>query len=112
MIAWIKKYWEVVVGGALLVLGFVFGVLLKKSPVIVQGADPKKVAVDEKVALEEAQIQKDVAQKQADLEAEHAKDIQTVIIDETAKEPALEKDSDATNAYLKEVGQAVRGEKS
>ena len=107
---WLKKYWEVVAGGGLLFMGVFFGVWAKKTPVIVQGQDPEKEKIDKKVDVQEAQIQQEVVKEKQIITEQQAKDLSEVVAKEEAAEPALEKSPDATNEFLKQVGQQVRGE--
>lgn len=107
---WFKKYWELVAGGVLLFLGVFLGWWFKKSPIIIGGDDPEKKAIDIKVAEEEKKIQRDVAVKKAELSEAHSKEIADVVAAEVANEPVLEKDPDATNAFLKQVGREARGD--
>jgi hypothetical protein len=107
---WAKKYWEYLAATALLFLGVFLGVELKKRPVIVAGDDHEKRSVDDETAKKEQVVLQKAAEEQKELRVEQAKELQDVVEAEKERVPELEKDPDATNAFLKEVGRSVRGD--
>lgn len=107
---WLKKYWMLVAGILVTALGFVMGVSTKKRPVITQGSDPQKKALEqqEQKQVDEAQTQHDVvvAQDQAQAQQEQAQVVQQEVkATDTAKT-----DTQATNEYLLNVSKEM-GEK-
>ena len=109
--AWLKKYWEYVVGACLLFLGIFFGLWIKRSPVIVQGGKtPEQKKVEDETVKKTEKILHEAEEKKLELQSEHVKDVQAVVDEQKKQEPSLEKDPDATNAFLKEVGRSVRGD--
>ncbi len=107
---WVKRHWEPVVGGAVLLLGFLFGVAVSRRTTPVVGPNPVKDKAEKEA---EAEIQK-VEAKAADEKAEVIKDAaqaEEVFIQEVEKKTEEVRDStDETNSYLQSVGKSVRGE--
>lgn len=108
-LVWMKKYWSALVTGLVLILGVMFTVSVRKRPVIISGDDPQKKKIEDDVAKQEQQIQQQATEQKQDVTDQQQKDVQAVISAEQKKEPGLEKDPDATNDYLKQVGQETRG---
>lgn len=108
--AWLKKYWEICAAGALLFLGVFVGWWFKKVPIIIDGEDPEKKAIDKQVAEETKQIQQEAAAQKEVLKEEHAEALEDIVAKQVEKAPELVKDPDATNDYLKSVGRSVRGD--
>jgi len=107
--AWMKKNALVVEGAFILLLGVIFGVSLKKRPVIVPGPSPAEKKLDEKTAkaLQQVQVRHDEEVKAAT--EEHAVAISDLLEEEEEATPALLASGQATNEYLKAVGQEVLG---
>lgn len=107
---WAKKYWEVLLGALLVLLGFAFGVSIarrKATPVL---PNPVKEEA-EKAAAEET---RKAEQKTADAKAEAVKaaeEKKTANLEELTKKTEAVRDSaQETNEYLKSVGNLVRGD--
>lgn len=107
--AWIKKYWEIAVGGFLLFLGVFVGWWFKK-PVVIEAKSPEQKKLEDQTTAAETKVLEKAKEQQQELRVEQTKEVNEVVESEKANEPALEKDSDATNAFLKQVGRSVRGD--
>lgn len=104
-----RAYWQWLVGGLLLLVGFFLGTRLRRRPdPVVEG--PRQEAENEEAALADAAEKERVA---ASLRAkqEHDKAVQDSVSALTSDAEELATDPDALNAYLKEVGEEVRGRK-
>jgi hypothetical protein len=104
-----RKHALVVEGAFILLLGFIFGVSLKKRPVIVPGPSPAEKKLDEKTAaaLQQSQVRHDA--EVAAATEEHTVAIDALFEEEAKATPALLASGQATNEYLKAVGQEVLG---
>lgn len=91
-------------------LGFFLGVRVKKAPVLTTGPDPAQAKAEKVFAAASAEIAADDVQAKAQATEEHAAEVTAVVTQEEAKEPALQNNEDATNAFLKGVGAQVRGD--
>lgn len=107
--AFIKKHFTLVGGFLVALLGFMFGFAVKKKPVIVPGTDPTKTQAEQDLKTEEVQIQADDTRAKQSATDEHTKDVAAVVTGEQKQEPALQTNDDATNSYLKDIGNQVRG---
>lgn len=106
---WVKKHWEILLGLLIALLGFLLGVSVKKTPVIVQGDDPEKKKIEDQTqkAIDEAQKEHD--QAVAEAQAEEQKAQQDVVTEEQKKTSEVEGDVDQTNEYLKNVSKDIGG---
>lgn len=107
---WIKAQWRWLTAGGLVVLGFLFGLSLRRKPVVVPVQNP----VADK-AKEEADRQLEDAKGTRDRElneaaAERDADIAAVVLDQQARAEGLQKDREALNEYVREAGRRARGE--
>lgn len=110
-VSWIQKYGKWVAGVALVAVGFLFGVAIKRRPVV-SGANPTKKKVEEQTtkdaekAVAESQREKDEASH------DYVGALRDMLAAEEARAKSLENDPEALNRYLKETGALVRGDGS
>jgi hypothetical protein len=106
---WCKGH-LVTVGFALIgVLGFLFGFMAKKRPVIVQGVDPVKTKAEQQTAVEDAQAQAQEEKVIQDAESTEVTDQDAVVTQETTETTKVEGNVDQTNQYLKDVSSDIAG---
>lgn len=106
---WVKKYWALLLGALVALIGFLLGVSIKKTPVIVVGDDPEK-----KKSEQQTQAQIDAAQKQRDQEVTVAKKEEqqaqaAVVTSEEKKTEEIKSDVNKTNDFLKDVSNQIEG---
>jgi len=106
---WVKKYWELLVGGLLLLVGVFFGLRIKRQPTVVSGKGLEQQKIEDDTAKRAAAVLRDAEEKKSELQKAHTEDLQEVLDTQAVLEPSLAKDPDATNTFLKEVGRSVRG---
>lgn len=107
---WVKAQWRWLMAGCLVVLGFLFGLSLRRKPVVVPVQNP----VADK-AKEDAERQLDEAKGTRDREleaaaAERDADIAAVVLDQQAHAEELQRDRESLNKYVLESGRKARGE--
>jgi hypothetical protein len=109
--AWefVKKYWAPIGAVLVAILGFMFGFAVKKSPVIVTGVDPVKTKAEEDLKNAEVQVAADDAKAKQQATDQHTADVSAVVAGEQKQEPALVSNEDATNSYLKDIGNQIQG---
>jgi hypothetical protein len=97
--------------GALLIaiVGFLLGFEVKKKPVIVTGVDPVKTKAEQDLQVAEAKVDAQAVQDKQAATEQHTADVTGVVASEQKQEPSLQNDDDATNSYLKDIGNQVRG---
>jgi hypothetical protein len=107
--SWVKSHAALCGGILVALLGFLFGFVTKKSPIVVTGVDPVKTKAEQDLKTAEAQVATQDAQAKQAATTEHASDVTAVVTEEQKQEPALQTNDDATNTYLKDIGNQVRG---
>lgn len=108
MAAWLKKWWLPVVALVALLGSFLLGLLGKRRPVVI-GENPTREDAEKKADAEaaEAATDRDVAQERA--ADEHQTAVSALVEAERERTAAIVADEEATNAYLKQTGNDVRG---
>lgn len=106
---WVKRHWELLSATLLVVLGFLLGMSLRKRPVVLPAKDPDQKKAEDAAAEEVQEIQAQAVEDKKKLQREHADSLEAVVQEQREKAPELLKDTDATNEYLKQVGDLVRG---
>lgn len=106
---WVKRHWELLSTTLLVGLGFLLGVSLRKRPVALPAKDPDQKKAEDAAAEEAQEIQAQAAEDKKKLQREHADSLEAVVQEQREQAPVLVKDTDATNEYLKQVGDLVRG---
>lgn len=105
---WLRKYGGWLGAGALLVLGFLLGVAIKKRPVIAAGADSQKKDIEARTAEKEQAAVQEAERAKASASVEHATALQEELAVEQRRADVLKDDAAALNQYLKETGTQVR----
>lgn len=108
-VLWVKKYWQWLLGGVVALASFVVGVVLKKRPLIVNGADPERARAESEVLLQRKKFEADALEEKAGAYEDHDTDVDIVVRAEEQKTQAIVDDVDKTNEYLQDVGKQVRG---
>lgn len=106
--AWIKKYWQVLVGLLVALIGFLMGVQIRRRPVVITGEDPERKKIEDKTKAAEAEAEKVREQERQDAQAAHDAEIQGVVIEEQRTTEQIKGDADAVVDYLHQVGDDVR----
>lgn len=107
---WVKKHWEIVAGLLILLLGFLFGVAVRKRPVIVQGSNPEKKEAEEEAEAKTRKAEQQAEDKKAEAQKEHEADLAVMVDKIQDKSEDIRGDTQKTNEYLKDVGKHIRGE--
>jgi flagellar biosynthesis/type III secretory pathway M-ring protein FliF/YscJ len=108
---WVKKYWQWLVGGLLLVLGFFFGVSVKKRPVIT-GENPERKDIENEKQKKENALEVQASEARESLAKKYDEEISRNIRLQADTHDDLEEDLKKTNEYLKNAGDLVRGGKN
>lgn len=102
----LRKYWGYLVTGFLVVLGFLFGVTLRRRalppPAPVKEQEEARVAQETIKAIEKRDEEKAVAV------AEHKEQVAAEVKAEQAVVDQLQEDPEALNQFLKDVGRKAK----
>lgn len=103
---WLRKYWGFLVTGFLLVLGFLFGVTLRRrsapSPEPVKEREEARVAQE---TLKAAEVRDEEKKRAA---TEHSAKVAAEVRAEQAVVDPLREDPEALNQFLKDVGKKAQ----
>lgn len=106
---WIKKYWELLTAGLLVILGVFLGLSLRKRP-IVQGANPVKEEAEKKAQADTSKAEQKATEQKAQALEQHDADLAVVVDQVQQKTEEVRGDPQKTNDYLQDVSKLVRGE--
>lgn len=109
MLEWLKKWWWALIGALGGILGLLFGLAVRKKPIVIETENPEKKAAEAE-AEKRVEAAKETRDKAVE-EAQQAHDTAEKNLIEAQKKaaPELESDPDALNEYLKQTGKDVRG---
>ena len=108
---WIKKYWQLLVTGLLVFIGFAFGVTIaKRRTAPVAPLNPEKEKAEKEAASAIRKAEQKAADQKAEVVKEHEADTIKIVEDAEKKTEEARHDTDKTNDYLKSVGKVVRGD--
>jgi hypothetical protein len=107
--AWLKKYWELLAAGLLVVLGFCLGLSLRKRPTV-QGANPVKEKAEQKAQADTSKAEQKATEQKAEALEKHDADVAVVVDQVQQKTEEVRSDPEKTNEYLQGVSRSIRGE--
>lgn len=107
---WLKKYWQVVAGALLVLLGVGFGVAIQRRRPVPKEPNPVEEEANEEAEAQTRQAENEAADDKAKAQEEHDVDLAVVVDKVQDATAAVRGDADKTNAYLKNVGKDIRGE--
>lgn len=106
---WVKRHWELFLGALVVLLGFLFGVAVqRRRPMPVP--NPVRTEAEEEAAKETRKAEQLAEDQKAEVTKEHVILIAKQLEETQEKTEAIRTNPDETNAYLKNVGKAVRGD--
>lgn len=108
--AWAKKYWELLLGFLVLLLGVALGVNVQRRRAPVQQANPVKEAADKEAQAETRKAEYKAAEQKSEAVKEHDADLAVMVEKTQEATAAVEGSTEKTNAYLQNVSKNVRGE--
>lgn len=109
MLVWLKKYWEWIVAGVLLLVGIFFGLSFRKTQVVlpINTDFQKKVEADTQAQTQQAQAAEQ--QKEQQDQKAHDTAVQNVVTQEQKAVPTQQANPQATADWLKQVGKDAKG---
>jgi hypothetical protein len=107
---WAKKYWELLVGALLLLLGVLFGVALQRRSAPVQQPNPVKDEADKEAEAKTREAENKAADEKAEAVKEHDADLAVVVQKAQETTAEVRGDTQKTNDYLQQVSKSVRGD--
>jgi len=110
LLLWIKKYWRILLGALVGLLGFLFGVSVRKKPVLIQGEDPVKAETESQTAVKDKVLEEQRDEEVAQAQQEAAQSQASVVQQEELKTQQVQDDVDATNQYLQGVSKDIKGD--
>lgn len=106
----VKKWWRWLLVGLAVLLGFYFGLQLRKKPVVVIPGPSDKQKDAEKKKTEEEKKLDDQAKKEADqVNTIHDQVISTFTDEQKKKYDQIKDDPKAVNDFLSDISKQMRG---